>query len=137
MSERRLTERLRAQAPAGKPRAPDSVRRRGATGYVRTLAAALLACGAVAPVAADTMRCEGGLVFAGDTRQRVLALCGEPLSSYVEQYPTWGINRLGAYVEVLVEREVWIYDRGYGRFLGQLVFKDERVEKIEFGERRE
>jgi hypothetical protein len=101
------------------------------------LVAATLACVAVASAAADSMRCERGLVFAGDTRQRVLELCGEPLSSHQEQYPTWGINRLGAHVEVLVEREVWTYDRGYGRFLGWLVFKDERLERIELGPRRE
>jgi hypothetical protein len=32
---------------------------------------------------------------------------------------------------------VWTYDRGYGRFLGWLVFKDERLERIELGPRRE
>lgn len=61
-----------------------------------------------------------------------------PLSDIRAKSFDRGFDRgLRAHVEVLVEREVWIYDRGYGRFLGQLVFKDERVERIEFGERRE
>lgn len=113
------------------------LRRSGALGRMRALVAALLLGSCVPSEAAQSMRCDGGLVFAGDTRQRVLALCGEPMDSYLEQYPTWGINRLGARVQVLVEREVWVYDRGYGRFLGLLVFDDARLEQIDFGPRRE
>ena len=97
----------------------------------------LLACMMPVTAGAQTLRCDRGLVEPGDTRQRVRQACGAPMMNFTERRPVRTVNRNGAVITTMTNREAWAYDMGYGRFMRLLVFDGDRLVSIETGPRRE
>lgn len=98
--------------------------------------AAAFAAGTVPalPVAADSLRCDGGVVSVGDTTATVLAACGEPhhRTGYQRQYrPADAPGTLR-----VIDVETWTYRRGYGRFILHLQLEGGRVIRIDRGPRQ-
>ena len=73
-------------------------------------------------LAADGMRCEGGLVDRGALKLEVLAACGEP--AHRER---WFQGQQAPFSPV----EVWTYNFGPNQFLRRLQFRDGRLRQIE------
>ena len=99
---------------------------------VNRLAVALLMGLGVAPAAADSMRCEGGVVRRGDSEAQVLARCGEPHHETVYQRELRGQDGYGIRV---VDVKTWTYRRGYGRFALLLTFEGGLMTRIDRGPR--
>lgn len=97
------------------------------------LLAALLICGA--PCArAETMRCGSVLIESGATRAYVQAKCGEPTSRSEISEPVRARRPNGTtYVVGTTTREVWHYERGYGKLPVTLVFSEGVLRDIRFG----
>jgi hypothetical protein len=96
----------------------------------------LLALGALAwpaTAAADTLRCGGALVRAGDSIGYVLEKCGEPQYRSLPGQPTLGRTAQGGtYVAGFAAWERWRYDRGSGRFAANLTFVEGKLRRIDF-----
>jgi len=84
----------------------------------------------------DGMRCEAGLVEAGDATATVLQKCGEPASrdatGLVDEPP--GPAAPAVVSESLVEQ--WVYSGGEGALLRIVSLRDGRIESIENGPRQ-
>lgn len=81
-----------------------------------------LCCLPLACLAADGMRCEGGLVDRGALKLEVLAACGEP--AHRER---WFQGQQAPFSPV----EVWTYNFGPNQFLRRLHFREGRLRQIE------
>jgi hypothetical protein len=83
------------------------------------------------------LRCEGRIIQPGVSAAYVLSQCGEPQMLYSTTGPVraavpGGFTRLaGIYV-----MEIWVYDRGYGRFPAELHFREGVLRRIEYQPRR-
>ena len=71
----------------------------------KALLAVLLALGSPAGAAADTLRCEGGVVRDGDHQIDVLTRCGEPRLRSLRSTEVVTTNRIGLRVTRVVEIE--------------------------------
>jgi hypothetical protein len=109
---------------------------------IAVLVCCSLALASVIAVASDdTMRCGNRLVTAGDGRDKVRALCGEPTdiafrgvvrgSRYRDR---WGYEYpwVGPYWEELPV-EIWTYNFGSSKLLRKLRFVGEELVEIETG----
>jgi hypothetical protein len=103
---------------------------------VRIIVAVAVACVLGAPFAAlgaDTMRCDRAIVRVGMIAGEVIAKCGDPKSTRVDEVPVRARNRNGAANVVGVTKiETWIYDRGYGQFPAELKFEEGKLKSIEY-----
>jgi hypothetical protein len=107
----------------------------------RLLCAAALAGMSAGPAAADSFRCDGGIVQTGDTKLDLLAKCGEPV--YVEPGPRieehasrWDAPPDAAFEErVRWSVERWSYDLGPGAFMQHVELAGGRVVAVLRGER--
>ncbi|MDA3921214.1 MAG: DUF2845 domain-containing protein [Salinisphaera sp.] len=85
-----------------------------------------LLAGFVAPAsAADAVRCAGHLVERGDPAIDVRHYCGEP--TFVDPWTGSGALAYG----VSFDMEAWTYNRGPGRLIQIIVFRNGKVESIE------
>jgi hypothetical protein len=86
--------------------------------------------------ASDGMRCGSKVITDGESRERVLALCGEPAGvtqSYIMRQPSFSRNNRVVYygsqlAEVLVE--TWTYNFGPNKLMRRLRFVDGILEDI-------
>jgi hypothetical protein len=105
--------------------------------FVRT--AFLLAAVLAAPAPrADTIRCAGGLVAAGDSRVDLLGKCGAPTwqdrRTDTRGDVAWDETRgIGASRQLDVALETWTYDFGPNRFVMTVVLEGGRIRAIERG----
>ena len=90
------------------------------------LAAVLLVVAAVSatPARADSLRCGGSLVQKGDPAAAVRSNCGEP--DFVDPW----IGGVDIAYGAVPNMEAWTYNRGPGRLLQVLVFRDGRLDRI-------
>lgn len=99
-------------------------------------AATLALFSAIAPAAADGMRCGNRLVTDGDSMYLVQSRCGAPddANNWVE-YRTERIKVGSVWVERVVEvkYERWTYDFGTDRLIRFLVFEKGRLLKVDTG----
>ncbi|WP_018233291.1 DUF2845 domain-containing protein [Thioalkalivibrio thiocyanodenitrificans] len=85
----------------------------------------LVAVAMLTGTAAAGLRCDGGLVSAGDRRFDVRAVCGEPdLRVPVREH------LFGTYM-VLPYEEVWFYNFGRRRFIQELRFRASRLASVQ------
>ena len=98
--------------------------------------AVVLSLAAASP--AYALRCGSHLITDGDTRSKVIALCGEPTeiqssSSILRTAVTWINGRpysIGdGYVEIPVD--IWVYNLGPAKLMQRIRFEDGRVVAIE------
>jgi len=76
---------------------------------------------------ADAMRCGNNLVTVGDSKAKVLLVCGEPMISEVI-----ATEKTDDRKELV---EAWTYHRGPGSFLQILTFRGGKLILIETGDR--
>jgi Protein of unknown function (DUF2845) len=93
---------------------------------IRTLALWVLAFASL-PAAADSIRCDGGIVSLGDSRLDLFAKCGPPALQEAEPILTTAIVDLA----LLIER--WTYDFGPQRFIQIVSLKGGKVIAVETG----
>ncbi|MFZ0241104.1 MAG: DUF2845 domain-containing protein [Desulfobacterales bacterium] len=96
--------------------------------------------------AETTLRCAGGLVSVGDTTEMVLAICGAPTteSNWEEGHNTFTSQifdyekeryQLPKLIKGPIRMAVWTYDFGSNKFIRTLHFENERLIRIETGEK--
>ena len=90
------------------------------------LATALIVAAAVlaTPARADNLRCGGSLVQKGDPAAAVRSSCGEP--DFVDPW----IGGVDIAYGAVPNMEAWTYNRGPGRLLQVLIFRDGRLDRI-------
>ena len=96
------------------------------------LTALLLPCFA----AADTMRCGSKLISEGDTIDKVLALCGEPMAmhrTWITRQPRfeYGGQEVPFPGQEDVPVDLWTYDFGANKLMRRVRFVAGKVESIE------
>jgi hypothetical protein len=94
------------------------------------VARCLLAAGlglAAGRAAADSIRCDGGLVSVGDSRLDLLAKCGPPVLEEAEPI----LATADVDLSLLIER--WTYDFGPQRFIQVVSLRGGKVLRIESG----
>lgn len=109
------------------------------TGQTALRLAAACAAGWLAstPALADSMRCGSKLVRDGDTRDSVVAKCGQPTdvqTRIVLRRPYYDLNgRIVYFGEGLIEVpvEIWTYNFGPYKLMRRLRIADGIVEEIE------
>ena len=89
--------------------------------------------------AVDDVRCGNRIVSVGDSRSRVLRICGDPAYQEllaVEQVE-YSIKSAHGKISTtqVVRVEQWTYDQGRGYFLKLLTFRNGRLSWIEYGDR--
>lgn len=96
---------------------------------------------------ADSLRCNGQLASAGDTKADIIELCGEPLmtDSYCEpsaaittpQGVQNGNNNIqnNVAIQTCTEVEIWTYNPGKGKFMTHLYFTQGELRNIRYGNR--
>ena len=82
--------------------------------------------------AADSLRCGSRLVTLGDSKVRVLDVCGEPLAREVVGSRTLHQGTRGFFLESTEVVERWTYDAGLTHFRRELTFSGGRLVEIEF-----
>ena len=94
------------------------------------------------PAAAETLRCDGDLARAGDTKVSVLRKCGEPYFAESLCIPTLQSTLIAGASDSdrpvplqCVVVEDWTYNPGSGQFLTTLRFEQGVVTSIKFGAR--
>ena len=111
-----------------------------------TIAATLAASAASA---GESMRCGNRVVTDGDPKAKVAEICGQPTHSERRTVYRSGIPRQQFAVDrngvssvtdtellihdrslVEVEVDVWLYNRGRGRLMREVVFHDNRVVEV-------
>ncbi|MBN1240721.1 MAG: DUF2845 domain-containing protein [Gammaproteobacteria bacterium] len=105
----------------------------------RGACAALFAAAALAAASADaqTLRCRGTIIDTGMIAAEVLARCGEPASRETRTEPVYaGRVNGGTHVVGTTTLELWVYERGSGRFKAQLTFEENQLTKIEYLDRQ-
>lgn len=85
------------------------------------LAALLIAALPFAAPASDGLRCQGGLVDRGDAAIEVRQSCGDP--DHVDRWE----QRQGPPYHAIPDIETWTYNRGPGRLLSILRFRNGRL----------
>ena len=104
---------------------------------VMVVVGALVAVAMPSARADDAMRCGARLVYSGDGKDKVRALCGEPTSiSFVgiqsrprNFYGPYDYSYFGpGYIEVPVE--VWTYNFGSSKLLRKLRFVGDELDEI-------
>ncbi len=93
---------------------------------VRLIVAASVACSSTR-AAADSMRCDGGIVSVGDTRLDLVAKCGPPALQEAEPVLATGYLDLA----LLIER--WTYNFGPQRFTQVVSLQGGRIIAIDRG----
>ncbi|MCX4028626.1 DUF2845 domain-containing protein [Endozoicomonas sp. SM1973] len=89
----------------------------------------------------DRMRCGSKLITSGDSKAKVLLLCKEPmlkedLSQKIVNKSNWNnLNGYSSEAVTYINIEKWKYNRGKGKFLGVVIFRDGVVDAIEVGDR--
>ena len=87
--------------------------------------------------ASDGMRCGSKLIMEGEVRERVVALCGEPVgvtqSSIMRRSSYRRNNRVVYFGDQLVETivETWTYNFGPNKLMRRLRFVDGILENID------
>jgi hypothetical protein len=87
--------------------------------------------------ASDGMRCGSKLITEGEVRERVVALCGEPVgvtqSSIMRRPSYMRNNRVVYFGDQLVETmvETWTYNFGPNKLMRRLRFVDGILENID------
>lgn len=87
--------------------------------------------------ASDGMRCGSKLIIDGESRERVLALCGEPAGitqSSIMRRPSYlRNNRVVYFGDQLVETvvETWTYNFGPNKLMRRLRFVDGILENVD------
>jgi len=77
------------------------------------------------------MRCNGALVYEGDTKYLVEKKCGEPLAKDINNTPVTLYNEFGGpYATVVNDYEIWTYQFSPNDFIYSLSFQDGRVISI-------
>ena len=86
--------------------------------------------------AVDSLRCGSRLVYLGDSKVRVLDVCGEPLARETLGSRTvhYG-GRRGGFIETTELVEKWTYDAGSTHFRRELTFSGGSLVDIEFGDK--
>lgn len=86
--------------------------------------------------AVDSLRCGSRLVALGDSKVKVLDVCGEPLAREVLGSRTlhYGARR-GGFIETTEVVERWTYDAGRTHFRRELTFSGGELVEIEFGDK--
>jgi hypothetical protein len=86
--------------------------------------------------AVDSLRCGSRLVDLGDSKVKVLNVCGEPQAREVLGSRTlhYGARR-GGFIETTELVEKWTYDAGRTNFLRELTFSGGDLVDIEFGDK--
>jgi hypothetical protein len=97
----------------------------------------LLLLGASAVHAMGPLRCDGRIIQRGVSAVYVLSLCGEPQLMYSETGPVrsavpGGFTRPAGFFL----SEIWVYDRGFGRFPAELHFRDGILRRIDYSPHR-
>ena len=92
------------------------------------------------------LRCQGRLVYLGDTKAKVLDKCGEPdhldqweedHNSYISQIYDYEKERYIApkLIKGPILMECWTYNMGSNKFIRYLYFQNGELTKIETGEK--
>jgi len=82
-----------------------------------------------APADAQTLRCGSSLIQPGARQDDVLRLCGEPQERkrITEPVRTRRLDGVGMHVVGTTTREIWRYERGYGRLPAVLTFSEDGI----------
>ncbi|MGQ3892894.1 DUF2845 domain-containing protein [Legionella sp. CNM-4043-24] len=95
----------------------------------RIMLAALFLCAGINTSFA--MRCNGALVYEGDTKYLVEKKCGEPLAKDINRTPEVLYNDMGgAYASVINDYEIWTYQFSPTDFIYEVTFQDGLVISI-------
>lgn len=101
---------------------------------------ALLLSAAWQPAQAESLRCSGGLVAAGDSRPSVSHKCGPPLlqdsfcepvyqAPFVHPLPEHLARRIAPCLRI----DEWLYERGEGHLMATVRFRNGVVQSIAYG----
>lgn len=83
-----------------------------------------------APAATQSFACDGQVVSVGDYKADVFLKCGEPF--FRDAYYARGTGPAPRGCQTM---EQWAYRRGTGQHLAILIFREGRLERIEYGGR--
>lgn len=90
----------------------------------------------LAPVRADTLRCNGAIAAEGDTKLSVYYKCGQPVLADASCAPVYYLGvpypfPWGTFVPCQAVEE-WLYDRGPGNLMATVRFRNGKVESIRY-----
>ena len=106
-------------------------------GLYRATALAILLVLSGTADAYGSLRCKGRLIDVGRTAAEVLSLCGKPAQRIVTQVPVQSGTLFGsARFTAFTATELWVYDRGYGKFAAVLHIDEGVIKRIEHSSRR-
>lgn len=90
-----------------------------------------LAAGTAMVAGAQPMMCGTGIIDPGDTEERVLALCGEPLAArgWMETVPA-GDDWEGYVTAEQIPMAEWVYQKGPDQFAYKIIFQNGIVQEI-------
>ncbi len=104
------------------------------------LAFATVLCGLPCLAAAESLRCDGGIVSEGDSRLSVVYKCGQPAFTDTYCAPVYYPGTLNVVPEPFAssvvpcqQMEEWLYERGPGQMLATVVLRSGVVQSIAYG----
>lgn len=80
---------------------------------------------------ADSLRCGQNLVREGDSQDKVLSLCGEPLSRAVISEVSQTRHTAYGRETQTIPIEKWTYKQGSGQYLRELFFEAGSLQRIQ------
>ena len=98
----------------------------------RVALVALLLGSASTADAYGSLRCKGKLIRPGIPQEKVMHLCGEPMSRVVEQIPVRSRTLTGTRLSGVTVSERWEYHRGWGRFPVVLTFREGVLRRVDY-----
>jgi len=110
--------------------------------FMLRLALAALGAGLFGAAGAETLRCNGHTVEAGDSKLSVRYYCGDPLLQEAHCAPVYYSPNLPPVPEPFANSVVpcvvvdeWLYDRGPGNLVATVRFRANVVQSIAYGTR--
>jgi Protein of unknown function (DUF2845) len=95
---------------------------------------------AASPAAAESLRCQGGIVAEGDSRLSLIHKCGQPqlkdqfCAAVFYKDPSRKVSRAVAHAHVpCVPTELWLYERGPGNLVATVRIQSGAVQSIAYG----
>lgn len=107
---------------------------------VRSALLGVIALLAATPVAAESLRCQGGIVAEGDSRLSLIHKCGQPqlkdqfCAAVFYKDPSRKVSRAVVHAHVpCVPTELWLYERGQGNLVATVRIQAGAVQSIVYG----
>jgi hypothetical protein len=91
--------------------------------------------------AAESLRCNGEIVFIGDSKADVTIKCGSPSMTdrFCEKVPVriFKVDGTETWGETCEDVDVWTYNPGKGQFWTHLYFSHGKLREMKYGDRVE